>query len=168
MANFHALLSETQLPLDGAAGRLRPSLIIAKGERGRFFEFSATKCQLVPRLAGLKKIRKLDSHWHLRAVFPSPEGRGTEIHTAVGQMKRFMRLKSGDVRTPVERAVRDEAPFKAAARGQFRASWFAAAASGFTASRRSREGEKIYERTQRLAGGWFCIIASGIWSWSKK
>jgi hypothetical protein len=34
-------------------------------------------------------------------------------------MKEFMRLKSGDVRTPAVRAVRDKAPFKAAARGPF-------------------------------------------------
>jgi hypothetical protein len=134
MANFQSLLIATQLPLDGAAGRLRPNLRTTRGEPERFFEFSATKCQLVPRFEGLKKVRKLDLNRHLRAVFPSPKRRGTELHTAVGQIHGFMRLKSGDVRTPAERAVRDKAPFKAAACGQFCTSWFAAAASRCTAS----------------------------------
>jgi hypothetical protein len=58
MANFQALLIATQLPLDGAAGRLRPSLTTARGEPGRFFEFSATKCQLVPRLGGTEENTK--------------------------------------------------------------------------------------------------------------
>jgi hypothetical protein len=166
MANFQALLIGTQLPLDGVAGRLRPHLVIAKGERGRFFEFSATKCQLVPRLAGVKKVRKLNSLLHLRMLFPRPKRRGTEIHTAVGQMKRFMRLKSGDVRTPAERAIRDNAPFKAAARGQFCASWFAAAASGCTASRGGRDGAKRTNEANRRQVAGFAYLAreSGVGS----
>ena len=72
MVNFKALLIGTQLPLDGAARRVRPHLIIAKGERGKLLEISITKYQLVPRFEGLKKVRKFGSHWHLRAVFPSP------------------------------------------------------------------------------------------------
>jgi hypothetical protein len=40
MANFQALVIETQLPLDGVAGRLRWSLTIASGERRDLFQFS--------------------------------------------------------------------------------------------------------------------------------
>jgi hypothetical protein len=167
MANFQALLSTTQLPLDGVAGRVRPHLIIAKGERGKLLEISTRKYQIVPRLEGLKKVRKLGSHWHLRAVFPPPEGGGTEIHAAVGRMKEFMRLKSGDVRTPAEGRSAIKHPSRLR-RGYFPRELVRRLRERMHGFTKEPRGGKIYERTQRVSGGCFCIIASGIWSWSKK
>jgi hypothetical protein len=95
MANFQALLITTRLPLDGAAGRLRLNLISSNDERGRFFDFSATECQLVPHLDGFKKARKLHSPLHLRVVFPPPRGRGSTILVMPGQMKGFSSVEEG-------------------------------------------------------------------------
>jgi hypothetical protein len=139
MANIQALVIETQLPLDGAAGRVRLNLTSSKGEPGRFFEFCANECHFGPCLEGLEKARKLHSPLHLHLVFPAPRGRGSEIIAVTGQMKEFMSLEGGEVRTLAHWANGDKAPFKTSA-GAF---------SGRVGSRPRRADEGLHEGAAR-------------------
>ena len=66
------------------------------------------------------------------------------------------------------RSGRGQTPAPKTAAHQFGVGFFLTTAQGWPSPRGSREGAKIYERTQRASGGWICIIASGIWSWIKK
>jgi hypothetical protein len=143
MANFQAPVIATQLPLDGAAGRLRGSLATTTGERGRLFEIRTRKYQIVPRFEGRNEVRKLYSPLHLRVVFPPPRGRGAKILAVPGQMKEFRSLERSDggCLRPGER-IRHNAAFKAAAGGLCCVSCFSAAASGWTISQSSLERAK--------------------------
>jgi hypothetical protein len=149
MTKSQSPLIATQLPFAGAPGRLRPNLAIARGERGKFFVFSTTKYQIVPRLEDLKKIRKLYSPLHLRSVFTPPRGRGAKIPAEVGQMKDFMSLETSDLRAPAGRAIRNNAPLEAATGGTFRMSTFPATTSGCTYLRGSHEGANFTKEANR-------------------
>jgi hypothetical protein len=161
MAKLQTPLIAMQLPFAGAPGRLRPNLTTARGKRGRFFEFSATKCQFVPRLKDLKKIRKLYSLLHLRTAFAPPSGRGLRIPVEAAQMKKFMSLETSDVQTPAERAIRNNAPFEAATGGTYRVSRFAPSPAAAHAHEGATKGRIL--RTKPTEVRWL-VLHNRLWN----
>jgi hypothetical protein len=156
MANFQAPVIATQLPLDGAAGRLRGSLATTTGERGRLFEIRTRKYQIVPRFEGRNEVRKLYSPLHLRVVFPPPRGRGAKILAVPGQMKEFRSLETSEGGCLLKgEGIRHNAAFEAAAGGLCRVSCFPPQRADARLHKVASSGQN--GRTKPMVGRWLVL-----------